>query len=857
MLEGKRVADAVLRSTERYLSFLTDQGRGVERHAVTSIRASEEGQQLLEGALWYTYLCELPPGLRLRPDSAATLSPDNSVTSDVEIRILRYDRRTGEAEVAARENVAFTSGLIAVDFRWLVRRCLDWYREHGSSLCSLAELKPPNPPSVQLAPGSGLSEEQEKAITVALSSPLTYIWGPPGTGKTKWVLAKAVALCVSSGEKALILAPTNNAVDNALSAIIVEGVASRDVLRIGAPSQRFLTKFPECCEEQAFRSEIAQISSQIQSLQRRIASIQRREELQGEIRELQVSLDEATRELAETQKGPAELEHKLAENQRVLEEQKELLTPHEQELEAKRRKLEGLGVLEIQEDIEALEREQTDIIRARSDEQKALERLGFLSRVFTKREMKLRGRIEDLAAHLRATESTLESRRKQLARVEPTSKALQEEICEIEALCEPEWERRSELQDLVTDVEAQLVPLRAKLTEAEKRRNSVESRIRLSEGELLQLAIDGTESEDTEEGTREELERQKASLSAQLAKYKQDMASKSVLGMTLDGFVGITMQLGLAADRIFVDEAPFAPLAKAIPLLSLRRPVTLLGDHLQLPPVCECGNDDAIRAYWAKPSVFLEDAFISGEDYQLLHGLDEPRFNLIQKQVLRTSYRFGPSVASLLDMHIYGGIGLRGVAESETFIECRDCKAREVKGRRKRENHAEAEAIIAEIEGRLNLVRNTDDVASLAVLTPYKHQARLIRKLLKQQIDDPDVLYLVEVLNTHQAQGREWDSVLFSVADTGRLKRNDPWFTDSTRSDARALLNTTISRTKKHLIVFLDFQYWSALPQKSLLRDIAQTSRSSPALTHQGRAVGYISRQSHRDMTKPTNRTQA
>ena len=65
----------------------------------------------------------------------------------------------------------------------------------------------------------------------------------------------------------------------------------------------------------------------------------------------------------------------------------------------------------------------------------------------------------------------------------------------------------------------------------------------------------------------------------------------------------------------------------------------------------------------------------------------------------------------------------------------------------------------------------------------------------------------IDVLNTHQAQGREWDVVLFSVVD-GKLPQCSPFFTNSKRHQGKIVLNTTISRVKKELIIFMDCSYW-------------------------------------------------
>jgi hypothetical protein len=57
--------------------------------------------------------------------------------------------------------------------------------------------------------------EQERAVGQALGSELTFIWGPPGTGKTE-VLAAVIEGSYRQGHRVLFLAPTHVAVDQAL-----------------------------------------------------------------------------------------------------------------------------------------------------------------------------------------------------------------------------------------------------------------------------------------------------------------------------------------------------------------------------------------------------------------------------------------------------------------------------------------------------------------------------------------------------------------------------------------------------------------------------------------------------------------
>jgi len=61
----------------------------------------------------------------------------------------------------------------------------------------------------------GLNKPQREALGMALSHRISYIWGPPGTGKTK-VLTALISVLFEQGKRVLICSNTNQAVDQVL-----------------------------------------------------------------------------------------------------------------------------------------------------------------------------------------------------------------------------------------------------------------------------------------------------------------------------------------------------------------------------------------------------------------------------------------------------------------------------------------------------------------------------------------------------------------------------------------------------------------------------------------------------------------
>lgn len=79
-----------------------------------------------------------------------------------------------------------------------------------------------------------LNESQQKAISaIVQNKQITIVHGPPGTGKTT-TLIEAIVQLIKAGEKVLVAAPSNTAVDNIAKGLIEQGL---QVLRVGNASK--------------------------------------------------------------------------------------------------------------------------------------------------------------------------------------------------------------------------------------------------------------------------------------------------------------------------------------------------------------------------------------------------------------------------------------------------------------------------------------------------------------------------------------------------------------------------------------------------------------------------------------------
>ena len=114
------------------------------------------------------------------------------------------------------------------------------------------------------------SEEQINAIKTSLTKPISYIWGAPGTGKTQYVLTNSVLNYTIKNKKVIIVAPTNNALEQVMSSLIKVtdkvGVSRNKIIRLGTPTKKFFNDYPEICENEKLWKVLGILNNKINLL---------------------------------------------------------------------------------------------------------------------------------------------------------------------------------------------------------------------------------------------------------------------------------------------------------------------------------------------------------------------------------------------------------------------------------------------------------------------------------------------------------------------------------------------------------------------------------------------------------------
>jgi len=285
---------------------------------------------------------ELHAGQRVTPEQSAytiyrftladsTLVPeDASGTLDVESRqfkatVIAQESNRVDVQVEAAEALgAFVArALLRVDDLGLLRKLAEALEAVASGDEAVSPLAPgmfhpdsngmcrthlPASPALDRVTG-----EQRTVLEQASASPITFVWGPPGTGKT-YVIAHLIASLASRGERVLMTSHTHAAVDqsiyetvkpvadNSPAGPLADSELEREgqIVRIGRVTN---PKVPGSVRLNSIVERRAEgIQSEISELQRRAAPLSAmRSDLNAQLAEWD-RLGELSRRLAETER---------------------------------------------------------------------------------------------------------------------------------------------------------------------------------------------------------------------------------------------------------------------------------------------------------------------------------------------------------------------------------------------------------------------------------------------------------------------------------------------------------------------------------------------------------------------------
>ena len=253
-------------------------------------------------------------------------------------------------------------------------------------------------------------------------------------------------------------------------------------------------------------------------------------------------------------------------------------------------------------------------------------------------------------------------------------------------------------------------------------------------------------------------------------------------------------------DLVIIDEAGKAlPAELLIPLIRAKKAV-IIGDQNQLPPVINPILYDEER-------IDLEERMISENDL-FCHSFFERLYNFAPedcKVMLDTQYRMPAVIGTAISQLFYGGKLKNGVGTEKRLPVLFDSNLTFINFDSVQEYHEyknNSDQITNPVEGNaavaiIKRIRKKDPLCSVAVITPYKGQKRMISNAIVKngihyQVDN------IQVDTVDSFQGSEADVVVFCSTRSVRPTR---FFRDSKR------LNVALSRAKRELIILGKMSY--------------------------------------------------
>ena len=719
---------------------------------------------------------------------------NSNIYYDEQFKIVSYDEQTKILQISAHteymkilHNATAKEVTIVVDLTFLIKNIQKFYEQYGNNLFFPHKT---NHISIYTHTAYTPSEEQKNVITGALSTPMSYIWGAPGTGKTRYVLSNLIISYIKNTPncKLLITAPTNNAVEQTLFGLLKvlkeNDIPTKKVLRLGTASNEFYIQYPECCENKNIELMLKNAKTELENIDNNISVLQ--EELNN--------YDDClkAKEYINSKDETLVLFDELIEKSKTIDNiyTKTLI------LEDEYNSLEN----ELQKHIQQKSSSEKLFYNAKSELKKYNTSI---KRFFYKR------RIEDLELKKLSYETNIKSAQGKIVEIKMQKNSIEKEYENLDNLFGNL--KSNQIKSYVKRINQNLSLYRP----TRMRRyifNDDTTKRYIDEKELFidrieevkewlnspsQIKYKNFDYADTKDKLSNLLEKRTQHLIAMSKITNQSTVVRlndcTVVAATLDTCIKRLSPKDYKPEHIFLDEAGYCPLIKATALLAYESQITFLGDHMQLPPICEMNDNDFKNKYlpvmlYAQSALHIEEIFDNPQ--AIINNYlkkKEPAFNYLVKYELNHTFRFGKELAKILAETVYSE-NFQGTDQHQTHIYFIDCPKSEHK---ERFSKAESEDIVQYI------LNHSDE--DIGIITPYIKQRNLIQKRLQNCYSH--ILKNKTVYTIHGSQGREWDTVLISVVDT-----TNKWFMDSNKY--LKVINTAVSRARKKLIILCDYSYW-------------------------------------------------
>lgn len=685
------------------------------------------------------------------------------------------------------EKIKSDDFFVVTDLLFLIKNIIEWYDKNSHKLTFNDNLALNLKPKFEILKDTKLNQNQIDAVSSIFKNCYSYIWGAPGTGKTKAVLSTALINYIFQNKKVLIVAPTNVALEQILFGVLENTeklqISREKVLRLGIPSKDFFDKYSEVCETKGIERVLESLENEINILSRVI-----------KYREGKIISDDL---------------EKILEYFLKLQENKEKIMKLEYE-EEHLQPLINLLTLPLKAYHFS---NNSKMIKDAIKKHEKNSCVNFDEKLIEE------GRLKEVV--------NIDCVRKELEKIDEKINKINQENFEILTLCKNLIKSEKIYNEIFKDLnQSNLDEKQVQINEKISQLNlwcktsleSIKSLVENSNDELINQALDIHHKDFDDKKLKEKLAfliDEKDLLIEQST--KQRVKNSLVLAMTIDAYIQYTINENIEVEHIFCDEAGYMSTIKALTLFKCNSPITFLGDHMQLPPVSEIKTYDVISYkksfLWSQSALFFETLFLKNSIEEIFFEFTNnitPKFEKTSQVNLISTHRFGKNLAQVLNKFVYK-FGFKSALNSDTNLFFID-SASNIDEAIERSSLEEV-LIIKELVKRF-------ERKSFVILTPYKKQVQLLKEQLGRK-------YFENIMTIHKSQGSEWDNVIFSVVDDSNSGKRRMFFTNTFNENFKGLnlINTVVSRTKKRLIIVANEEFWIKQKDTQLIGNLIFISK--------------------------------
>ena len=671
-------------------------------------------------------------------------------------------------------------------------------------------LEPPTSKLSHLSPVPNAikpNHSQRQAIQMSLGNEITYIIGPPGTGKTVTLASIAFNYLVA-GRTVLIAAHTNIAVDNAiiqLADICKNSGASSyllhgKVVRFGASQHADLQKprYADISLSAIVKQQEGQLHTQKEQLQQRLKSIE------GQITKL-------------TQK----YELDATNSRTALEKLRSQYNTYNNDLTL---------LANYQQWLNTAEKEIISVIKQRSSLQKAynqlntkyqrmtIERTESQSMNLFQRFLKRKRNPDILAGLLSELEAKRFSSSQQLLHLK---QYIQERNIEFDAVkSKIAYFISSKLEELLPSTmtpKDNIMELPLFINKLLEIAQKAGNQIKQSEYHYNRIEITKSQEQQQYIKEREQINNDLENIDIQLKGIEKSIVAKAQIVATTLTKTYMNADLSKRIfDVVIIDEASMAPLpAVYVAASRANQSAVILGDPYQLAPICRAKNSKNLKQISE-----IEKSIASkwlGRDIFTYRGITLEKANDGQENcsLLKEQSRMHQTISSIARKHVYNNLvidaseripreelaQIQPVAGKHLIL----CDTSDVSpiatspksGSRINIYHALCTiAITRQVLSSLPGNADKEDKQQIGVVTPYTKQAKLLQNLIK----DAGIEKCVRAGTVHRFQGLEFDVVIFDTVDSCGVSTIE--FTSGRHgTEAMRLINVASTRAKHKLII--------------------------------------------------------